>query len=343
MKIHILTVMGSPQKVTEETIYGDGTQLGVGGAELALLTMCAEWSRRGHDVTLYNNPRKYGASSFKQEPETYFDPNEDRDILIYFRGPNKRGLEAKGKKVWWSCDQQTVGDYPQLAREVAEVVTISKFHAKYFESRYGISDTITIDCPVRVSDYEIIEPRNPLQVLFCSIPDRGLEQLAGVWKLVTEQVPDAQLHITSDWRLWDATLSPAMVAKYRIKFAGFDNVNYHSLVTRQELIKLQYQSSVHLYPCIYDELFCISSAECQYAGAYPITSGTGALATTNMGYISPLDPKSDLGMEDLAKETIYSLQHQDLLSVRRDDIISKAHNRFSVSSIADIWEKEVFA
>ena len=40
MKIEILCRDGSPLGVTEKSINGDDGRLGVGGAELALLTLC---------------------------------------------------------------------------------------------------------------------------------------------------------------------------------------------------------------------------------------------------------------------------------------------------------------
>ena len=38
--IHVLANDGSPLGVTEKSIFGEDGRVGVGGAELALLTMC---------------------------------------------------------------------------------------------------------------------------------------------------------------------------------------------------------------------------------------------------------------------------------------------------------------
>lgn len=336
--IDILCRDGSPLKITEKTIYGDGVQLGVGGAELYLLTMCRAWTEAGHTVRLYNDPRELGASCFEQKPISEFDGREERDFLIIFRSPNEKVKHARGKKIWLSCDQQTVGDFSAFSQKVDKIVTISPFHAQYFRERYNIEDTVTIDIPVREWDYNKIEvAKNPMQVLFCSIPDRGLVQLADVWEMITKQVPEAQLHITSDWRLWDANISPNLVSKYRLKFAKFTNVHYHSAVTRMDLVKLQLESAIHLYPCIYDELFCISSAETQYAGCYPITSFNGALSTTNMGRKFPI-----VNLSDFANETIWQLQNPYEMGRYASEIQAKAKGRFSIQHVLDQWNNEVF-
>lgn len=82
-KIHIICNDGSPLGVTERTMRGEDGRLGVGGAELALLTMCAAWQFYGNDVTLYNDPKEIGASSFRQLPIDDFKPKDDREFLKY--------------------------------------------------------------------------------------------------------------------------------------------------------------------------------------------------------------------------------------------------------------------
>lgn len=334
-QISILCNDGSPLKVTERTIYGDDWQLGVGGAELFILTMCRAWHEAGHKVILFNDPREIGVSCFEQRPVNEFDGREDNDFVIVFRSPNERIKHAKGKKIWLSCDQQTVGDFKNFATKVDKIVTISQFHAEYFRNRYEIENTTVIDIPVREWDYTEKVDKVPLQVLFCSIPDRGAIQLAEVWKRVTDIMPEAQLHITSDWRLWDSNVSENLTRHYRLQFAKFNNVTYHAAVPRKELVKLQQQSAIHLYPGIYEELFCIAAAECQWAGCYPITSFTGALATTNIGV------KINAGDYDVFAD-ICTTQLRDPDYGHLADITALARGRFSIQHVLDQWNNSVF-
>src|SRR3990167_9125269 len=149
---------GSSLGVCESTIWGDRFRGGVGGSELALLTMCRLWHDEGHKVVLYNNPWSIngvgGTSEFEQRPIHAFSPGDNRDILIIFRTPNPKAVPAKGKKIWWSCDQYTVGDYRHFSSFVDKIVCISPFHARYFEEVYGITNTIVIDLPVRLQDLD---------------------------------------------------------------------------------------------------------------------------------------------------------------------------------------------
>ncbi len=102
MKIDILCNDGSPLGITTATIYGDSRQVGVGGAELALLTLCEAWHHEGHEVRLYNNPRDRTSSPFQQFAISQFNPDDVRDVLIVFRSPNPRAYHARGLKVCWA-------------------------------------------------------------------------------------------------------------------------------------------------------------------------------------------------------------------------------------------------
>ncbi len=121
-KIAIVCNDGSPLQVTEKTMRGEDGRLGVGGAELALLTMCGAWNYYGNDVILYNDPKELGASSFKQLPISDFNPQGDQDITIFFRSPNRLAERTKGKKYWWSCDSYTVDDFRAFRQQVEKVV-----------------------------------------------------------------------------------------------------------------------------------------------------------------------------------------------------------------------------
>ncbi len=344
-KIHILCHDGSPLGVTEDSIYGRDGRMGVGGAELALLTMCRAWEMYGNDVTLYNNPNNPLASKFKQKAIAEFDPQEDRDILIIFRSPfPEKTAYAKGKKIWWSCDQQTVGDFRGLAGEVSQIVTISKRHATYFKEMYGISNTTVIDLPVRTWEYKKFADvkKNPYECIFTSMPDRGVMPLQAVWDRVVKEIPQATLTITSDWRLWAEWQTEQAVQPYRLSWASLPNVNYRAAVKRDELIQIQENASLHIYPCIYDELFCIAVAESQVAGAFPITSDYGSLGTTNMGMVLHGNPQ-DAGWVDVCVQKAVELLTDSKLRQKQEWVTEVARKRFSIENILGQWESKVFA
>lgn len=339
MNIDILTTDGSPLGVTSQTVWGDRWQVGVGGAELALLTMCEEWTRRGDTVRLYNEPREPNPL-FEQLPISAYRANDPRDVLIVFRSPNQKALTSKGYKVWWSCDQYTRGNFERFNRFVDKTVVISPFHAQYFKDTYGILDTVVTDLPVRVHDYPAERPEKiPHRFLFSSVPDRGLDQLWRVWPMIRDAIPDAEVVITSDYRLWGAG-SP-LNERYRVRWMTRDGFMFLGAVKRDRLIEEQLKASITAYPCTYEELFCIAIAEAQYAGVYPITTNIGALGTTNMGTLvnwNAADYRGDQLFVDLIVKT---LTDKSFAGAARA-IQTKAEERFHPDTILRHWDNEVF-
>jgi glycosyltransferase involved in cell wall biosynthesis len=340
MKIDILTSDGSQRMVTPQTVWGDTWQIGVGGAELALMTMCEEWTRRGDMVRLYNDPR--GPNDvFEQLPIAKFDPLEERDILVTFRSPNPKAIPARGYRVWWSCDQYTNGSFEKFSKYMDKIVVISPFHAEYFKNTYAITDNVVVtDLPVRVHDYPVERPEKiKNRFLFSSVPERGLDQLWRMWPMICEAVPDASVVITSDYRLW-GTNTP-LNERHKVRWMAHDSFTFLGAVPRARLIDEQMKASIMAYPCIYDELFCIAVAEAQYAGIYPITTGIGALPTTNMGTVvswNARDARGDQPFVDLIARTLNNPTFADVTAALQ----AKAAKRFHPDTILDFWAKEIF-
>lgn len=336
LKIHILTNDGSPLHVTLDDLHGKTERIGVGGSEYALLTLAEAWHHAGHDVTLYNNPISRGSSPFKQYPIDTFLPKENRDILIIFRSPNKRIKDAVGLKIWWSCDQYTIGDFSKFSQEVDKIVTISPHHAKHFADIYGISNTTVIDLPVRIWEYT--EPVEKIQnrLIYCSVPDRGLSILAKAYPEIKAQVPDLTLTITADYRLWGTGF--AGNEDYVRRFMGMDGVRFLGAIPRAELVKEQKMAQIQAYPCIYEELFCYAVAECQVAGALPIVSDAGAIETTNMGIHITGDPRSDIWRKVFVESIVQTLRDPSL-GHKQMEVMTKARDRFSLEKILGEWDK----
>jgi glycosyltransferase involved in cell wall biosynthesis len=341
MKIDVLCNDGSPLGVTEKSISGDDGRMGVGGAELALLTMCRAWQEYGNTVRLYNDPKEAGVSSFEQLPIEAFNPAEDRDVLIIFRSPNERSYGAKGLKVWWSCDQNTVGDFREFSRTVQKIVTISPRHSHFFNHVYGIDNAITIDLPVRMWEYGEDVQKVSKRCIYTSMPDRGLVELNTIWPRIQVRVPEASLVITSDWRLWGDNIPESLVQPYRLSYANHPNIIYRAAVKRRELVQIQQSADLHLYPCVYDELFCIAVAESQVAGAYPITSDCGSLGTTNMGTILPGNA-SDPNWQETFVQKAVQLLNDPALSAKQEYVRQVSRKRFAIENILRQWDERVF-
>jgi glycosyltransferase involved in cell wall biosynthesis len=236
----------------------------------------------------------------------------------------------------------TVGNFRDFATKVDKIVTISPHHAQYFKDMYGIFNTITVDLPVRTWEYDLTVEKVPYQCIFNSIPDRGALELAQVWRRVVEKVPNAQLAITSDWRLWTRHATWEHTAMYRAAFASLPNVTYRGAICRKDLVQLELESQIHINPNIYEELFMISIAETQVAGAYPVSSTTGAIRTTNMGKALEGNPHDAGWQDECANEVVSLLENQRQLTRLANKVQHRALHRFSLENILKQWETRVF-
>lgn len=341
MRIELLCNDGSPMGVIPPVIYGRG----VGGAELAMMSLMQTLAERGHDVTVFNNPSTAGDyDGVHYRPVDEFASRTPKDALIIFRSPNHRvRFEdlAGVRLLWWSTDQYTVGDYADLASKVQFCVTISPHHTKYHREHYGVPREKIghIDLGVRLADYPTGVEKVKNRLVFCSIPDRGLPVLHAAWPLIKKVVPDASLVITSDYRLW-GTATPNN-QNHRLMWAGQPDVEFLGRVGRAELVRRQQEAEIHAYPCLYDELFCLSVAECQVAGALPITSNAGALPSTNeFGIIIPGEPTRPAWVSQFVERiTVLLTSERTYLEDRQRAAIQGGRARFDWNVIAEQWER----
>jgi glycosyltransferase involved in cell wall biosynthesis len=347
MRIDIICNDGSPLGVVPSTIYGDDFRTGVGGSELALLTMAQHWNSHGHDVVLYNNPWTK-TNLLDQRSIAMFDPKKNRDVLIIFRSPNQASYNAKGKKIWWSCDQHTVGDFHAFGNTVDQIVTISEFHRKYFQLNYGLQ-SIVIDLPVRVQDYDIKNYKGdpdylylkvPNRMIFTSVPDRGLDILARCYPRIKQRIPGASLVITSDYRLW-GTPTPNN-ERFKRDFLGMKDVEFLGAVPRERLIREQYKAEIHPYSCVYSELFCYSIAEAQYTYALPITSTVGAVDSTNGGIKITGDPRRPEWQANFINVICSQFEDRNTLESFQIKVGEYARRKFDIDRISTLWDTMIF-
>ena len=334
MRIDLFCNDGSPLGIIPPDIYTRG----VGGAELSMMTWAETMAGRGHAVRVFNNPPMAGEfDRVEYQPQSAFIPHETRDVFVVYRSPNKHVRHAKaGMKIHWSTDQYTIGDFGRdIFPFVDKVVCISPYHVNYHKNRYGIEDRKIgyFDLGVRMQDYEGQRvDKIPGRCIFCSVPDRGLDLMQILWPRIKEHVPDASLVITSDYTLWGSN-NPGN-HQYRLDFLNLPDVIFLGKIGREQLAREQLAAVCQSYCSTYEELFCISSAECQVAGAVPVTSSLGALPTTNNGYTIVGNPM-EVGWQDAFVERVVKV-----LKSNEDpgDMIKKARQRFDWNRICEQWE-----
>jgi len=220
-----------------------------------------------------------------------------------------------------------------------KIITISPFHAEYFLQTYGITNVEIVDLPVRTWEYQQPIQKIRDKLIFCSVPQRGLDILASCYDSLKSNIPNLSLVITSDYRLWGAD-SPMNEPHIR-KFFGKSGVTFRGAIPRTELITEQLSSEILAYPCTYPELFCYAVAECEVAGCYPITSGMGALPTTSSGSIIWGDPNTREWKEAFVEQIVLRLNSKEFKNAVTE-MQESAIKRFSLETVLQQWDERVF-
>jgi len=160
------------------------------------------------------------------------------------------------------------------------------------------------------------------------------------WPIIKGAVPDTSLVITSDYRLWGSP--DARNDQDRANFFGWKDVTFLGAVNRQRMVEEELKAEIHAYPCTYDELFCISIAETQVAGAYPISTDVGAMETTNLGKKVKYHKNADVWLPEFCDFTIEALKDPNLVWERKK-IQEEAIERFDPYRILKEWDEKVFS
>ncbi len=322
-----------------DVLPADVYEKGVGGAELAMINWAEIMVQRGHSIRVYNRtnaPGNFNGVDYLNR--SAFQPNENRDVFIVFRTPNAYLKETKAEyKIHWSHDSDKRFSYEKnVFPFVDKVVCVSPFHLKYVKNRYGLEDSMLehIDLGVRLEDYPQNIEKIPGRLIYCSMPDRGLSLLWEMWPQIKEKVPHASLAITGDFSLWGYEPSNQ---EDKDAWQGQKDVIFLGNIERRQLVKEQLAAQVHSFPCKFKELFCISVAECQVAGAWPVTSNIAALSTTNQwGTIIWGDEFDYHWGQSYIDSLVHALQ---LEKAEVENMQTGARKRFDWHRICKQWER----
>lgn len=268
---------GVPYPFDDSSFEGKG----VGGAEASLICLTREFAKKGWQVEVYNKTEIEGEfNGVEYYNLSHFRPSDYCDVFVLFRSP-VRFLPCVNAilKIFWSCDQYTTGLWErEIYPFIDKIIAISPYHKKYLLKHHKIkSNRIqVIELGIKAEDYQALPEKVPGKLIYCSVPHRGLAHLARLFPKIKEQVPEATLYITSDYRLW-GTEDPL-----NSEFPGLfgEGVYFLGKVPRKELVEHQLTAEVMAFPCTYEECFCIAAMECMAAGAIPVTTDIGALKTT---------------------------------------------------------------
>lgn len=288
-----------------------GTQAPLGGTQSALIYLAQALQARGHEVHVFCNcgplagvfagvtyhPVLKLARFAREFPLDVFVPVAD-DISLQLGIPARFTL-------WWGHNDYSYlwQEMPDLRADIAarlgqkadRVAVVSQWQADLFANLFGLPREhlfVTHNGVHAPYFSQEAAPANPPRLIYSSAPDRGLDILLNIFPAIRAQVPEAELHLYSSFKVWgkdeafDQKNAGALYAQAR----SLEGVFLHNPLPHPELAQALRQGSIWLYPNhatpipdetgFYAETSCIAALEAQAAGLPVITSARGALPET---------------------------------------------------------------
>ena len=127
--------------------------------------------------------------------------------------------------------------------------------------------------------------RNRYRFIWCSSPDRGLEELLNLWPLIRKELPDAELKIFYGWEYFNHSLFIPEQRDLRnrlLKLIKQDGVEWCGRVGQKQLAEELFKAGAMVYPPPHQfrETYGIAFLEAQAAGAICFYRQNGALGET---------------------------------------------------------------
>ena len=118
--------------------------------------------------------------------------------------------------------------------------------------------------------------------IYSSFPNRGLVVLLKMWPKIVKRFPDATLNIYCDLEQeWVNNVAPEMMESIKkLLKVNRKGIKVHGWVSKNVLAEAWNTSEYFLYPCIFEETFCLTALEAAISRTCVISNGLAALSET---------------------------------------------------------------
>jgi hypothetical protein len=203
-------------------------------------------------------------------------------------------------------DLDPSGTVIPLDEKLKGVLCLTPWHVEFFSERFPLLKDYAKPFSYGV-DLDVIRASShiekiPFRFIYSSFPNRGLLELLKMWPLIRKIEPRATLDIFCNLdHEWSNRVEPekmrsikTLLKSFLIEDEGMGIVN-HGWVTKKELAAAWCRAHIWLYPCTFQETFCLTALEAAASGTLAITNHLAALRDTvgSRGVIIDGDPTQD--------------------------------------------------
>ena len=300
----------------------------------------------GFEVNEISEKSKGGTELMRIGLEQRLDPALIEDFQII---PSRvRQLDESKIRVLWlhdlpgdpECDHLRNGGYEKFHL----LVCVSNWQMQQFAAYYQIpwSKFIVIENAIESIEEDLIQkPTDKFKMIYHTTPHRGLEILVPVFEKLAEKYDFIELDVYSSFKIYGWEQRDEMYQGLFEKCREHKQINYHGVVSNEEVKKAVAQAHVFAYPSIWAETSCISLMEAMSARCICLHPNYAALYETSGGTTVMYQWQEDKNQH---AQVLYN--HLDNIITNRNDGVlynvtnvtrSYANLRYNWSRITNIW------
>jgi len=167
--------------------------------------------------------------------------------------------------------------------KIKNIWGLTEWHAKQIKQIFPQFENIISYINYGIDSSKFHETKKiPNKFIYSSFPNRGLLILLKMWPKIVKEYPDATLHIYCNLEQeWVNSVSPEMMKEIKTLLKiNKKGINLHGWISKKELAESWNTAEYFLYPCIFEETFCLTALEAAMSKTFVITNGLAALEET---------------------------------------------------------------
>jgi hypothetical protein len=318
---------------------------GMGGSETYIVEM-ATWLQRSGRYNVFVFCNCGGKDVFEDVSylpiSQYYDFISDNEIehCLISRFSEYIPVSYLGniKNIYFVChDLAPSNIIIPMNQKLKRIFCMTEWHKEYFDRIFPSLKDITIafyngidfqyfEAKEQLSSDEII--RIPYKFIYSSFPNRGLLPLLQMWPKIVEREPSASLHLYCDVDgAWvNSVASEEMqiiknILQLNENAGNRFNIYYHGWVDKKTLHESWLSADIWLYPCTFQETFCITALEAARSRTLAIATDLAGLKNTvgDRGLLIEGNAYTSEWQEKSLEELFSIMKNQE----KREDLIRR--------------------
>ena len=171
------------------------------------------------------------------------------------------------------------------------IFCLTDWHTEYTKQIFPQFPVYTLNYGI---DKKFSAQKIPHSFIYSSFPTRGLVILLRMWPRILEKFSDATLHVYCDLEHeWSNRVEPDDMKEIKCTILQ-KGVTNHGWVSKNDLNRAWETTEYWLYPCIFQETFCMTALEAAASKTFVVTNNLAALRDTvgNRGLVVHGDPRT---------------------------------------------------